>query len=283
VPSAAVGDDPDSRAALLRQATAITKISGARVDQGGALRAAPAAADSHARYAQLLERARAAFGVRFVLLPNITCTAAAAAELNAALGASVQQGADALAAYTWFARYSRVRDPLARLGASIRNAEVWTGGDRINLTVAQLPFDAAERWVGLPQDGKDLPMSKLSLVVQSSAAVDATATVAVAGLFVDEWIELVPSSEETTALAFQFDPPDSVAPQNILIAVPPVPGQDWTTETLRQVLMETLDLAKLRGVDASLLGAASQYLPALYVPFNVQDDAVSTDFASLTR
>ena len=33
----------------------------------------------------------------------------------------------------------------------------------------------------------------------------------------------------------------------------------------------------------SLLGAAAQYLPALYVPFNAADDAVSTDFAPLTR
>ena len=67
------------------------------------------------------------------------------------------------------------------------------------------------------------------------------------------------------------------------MAVPPVPGQDWTTETLRRVLVETLDLAKLRAVDTSLLGAAAQYLPALYVPFNAADDAVSTDFVSLTR
>ena len=69
----------------------------------------------------------------------------------------------------------------------------------------------------------------------------------------------------------------------MLVAVPPVPGQDWTTETLRRVLVETLDLVKLRAVDTSLLGAAAQYLPALYVPFNPADDAVSTDFASLTR
>jgi hypothetical protein len=49
------------------------------------------------------------------------------------------------------------------------------------------------------------------------------------------------------------------------------------------VLVETLDLAKLRAVDPSRLGAAAQYLPALYVPFNAADDAVSTDFAPLTR
>jgi hypothetical protein len=284
VPSLALGDDPNDRAALLQQSAAIVKVSGARVDQTGALVAQPAAPDPHARYTQLLERARTAFGARFVLLPKITCSVAAATELNSALGGGAQQqGGDALASYTWFTRYARVRDPLARLGACLRNAEVSATGERINLTVAQLPFDASERWVGLPRSAadEDLPASKLSIIVQASTSIDATSTLS--GLFVDEWVELVPNAKETTGLAFQFDPPDSVAPQNILIAVPPVPGQDWTTETVRHVLMETLDLAKLRGVDTSLLGAASQYLPALYVPFNAADDAVSTNFVSLTQ
>jgi hypothetical protein len=93
---------------------------------------------------------------------------------------------------------------------------------------------------------------------------------------------VVPSATETTAITFQYDPPNAFAPQTVLVAVPPVPGQDWTTETLRHVLVETLDLAKLRAVDPALLGAAAQYLPALYVPFNTADDAVSTDFAPLT-
>jgi hypothetical protein len=103
------------------------------------------------------------------------------------------------------------------------------------------------------------------------------------GLLVDEWVEVVPNTHETTALAFQFDVPDACAPQSVLIAVPPVPGQDWTTETLRRVLMETLDLAKLRAIDTRSLGAAAQHLPGLYLAFNTEDHAVSTDFAPLTR
>ena len=160
-------------------------------------------------------------------------------------------------------------------------AEVLASGTRLSLSVAQLPFKASERWVGLPPlDGGVIPPSKLSLVVQPLTSIDATQPLC--GLFIDEWVEVVPNQTETTALAFQFDPPNSFAPQNVLVAVPPVPGQDWTTETLRRVLLETLDLAKLRAVDPSRLGPAAQYLPALYVPFNAEDHAVSTDFAPLT-
>jgi hypothetical protein len=32
-----------------------------------------------------------------------------------------------------------------------------------------------------------------------------------------------------------------------------------------------------------LLGETAQYLPALYMAFNVNNDAVSTDFAPLTQ
>ena len=49
------------------------------------------------------------------------------------------------------------------------------------------------------------------------------------------------------------------------------------------MLVETLDLAKLRAVDTEALGERGQYLPALYFAFNAKDDAVSTDFAPLTR
>jgi hypothetical protein len=36
-------------------------------------------------------------------------------------------------------------------------------------------------------------------------------------------------------------------------------------------------------VDSEALGELAQYLPALFFAFNANDDAVSTDFAPLTR
>src|SRR5205814_1874601 len=99
----------------------------------------------------------------------------------------------------------------------------------------------------------------------------------------DEWVETVPATDATTGLAFQFNPPDACAPQNVLLAVPPVPGQDWTVASLYRVLIETLDLAKLRAIDAEAMVDTGQYLPALFLAFNAKDDAVSTDFAPLTR
>ena len=192
------------------------------------------------------------------------------------------QGGDALVANGWFTQHARVREPLARLGACLRSAEVLGAGERLNLSVAQLPFVANERWVGLPPDaGKTLAASKLSLVLQTTAPINTAQPLT--GLVIDEWTEIVPSASETTAIAFQFAPPDACAPQCLLLAVPPVPGADWTVDTVRQVLDETRDLAKLRAVDAEMLGEAAQYLPALALAFNAKDDAVSTDVAPLIK
>jgi hypothetical protein len=146
MPCVALGDTPDIRKALLRQAAALLKISGPRLDQGVALRTRAAVTDQRARCDQLLERGRAVFGAKFVMLPRFRCDEAGAAELKNALAASTQQqGGDSLAVHGWFTRYARVRDSVARLGACMRGAEVLGAGDRLTLSVAQLPFDNTER------------------------------------------------------------------------------------------------------------------------------------------
>lgn len=281
IPVNAAGEDSDSIAALVRQAQALLKVSGARIAEFEALRQVAAATDPRARTEQLTARLRAVFGPSYVVLPRFTFDSDAATELASALAGGVAQGANALVVNTWFARYSRVRDSLGRFGACLHSAEVLGTGARLDLRVAQLPYSGSETWVGVPPPANtELPPSKLSLVLHTVRAINTTEVMT--GLLIDEWTEVVPNTQETTALAFQFDVPDSTAPQCVLVAVPPVPGQDWTPERLRQVLMETLDLAKLRAVDPSLLGQAAQHLPGLYLAFNTADDAVSTDFKPLT-
>ncbi len=147
------------------------------------------------------------------------------------------------------------------------------------LTIAQLPVDDAERWVGLPLGGSQLQGGRLSLVVQSSTAVDASAPLS--GLLIDEWVEVVPSETETTGIAFQYDQPNSAPPQRILLAVPPEIGVPWTVWSLQQVLLETLDLARVRAVDPDALDEVGHYLPAMYFALNTAGHTVSTDFSNV--
>jgi len=254
---------------------------------------ATSGADAAQRARGAAERLRAVFGAGFVALPRFT--AANGAELQAALGASAAtQGGDALAVLPWFARAQRVRDAVSRMSASLQAAEASGAGERLSLAVAQLPFTAGTRWIGLPETAaQPLAAGRLGLVVQLPAAVSALQPMA--GLMIDEWVEIVPARSETTGIAFQHDAPDSRAPQAILLAVPPVIGAPWTGWSLHRLLLETLDAAKLRAVDAEALdnaalnpaagaqavGEVAHFLPALHFAVNVDGDAIAPDFGAL--
>jgi hypothetical protein len=260
------------------QARALLTETARRLASAATSRAAPPPTDDEARRDRLLARLRAVFGPGFLALPRFT--AANAADVSASLAdAGALRGDDPLAAYTWMQRMERVRTPLARLGRPLREAEVLGGKKMLDLSIAQVPHVVGQRWVGLDvPDGGAVTDGCASLVLQG---VPAKLAGKLCGLLVDEWTELVPSRTETTGIAFQYDPPDNAAPQAILLAVPPVVGEPWTVRSLNRVLLETLDLARLRAVDPAALGDVAHYLPATYLAFNVDAEAVSSDLNPL--
>ena len=267
VPLSATGDSAADREVLSRQVSSIAAELAQRVAKLDEL-----------EDADLLDRLHAVFGSSFVILPRFS--AANATELQKALADSetIQDG-DPLKALTWFQRAARVRDGVARLNASLSYAEALGTGERLNLRVAQLPFADNDRWVALPlRPGKPLSASRFSLVVQAASNLDVTQPLV--GALIDEWVELVPNSSETTGVVFQYDQPGTAAPQCILLAVPPDLESPWTLWSLQQVLLETLDQALIRAVDPDTLDEVGHYLPALYFAINPNGEAVSTD---LTR
>jgi len=282
VPLSFAGDAPDDRGVLLAQAGSIAKEVEQRIAQLTTLKAVlNQAVTIEDKRDHHRERLRAVFGQAFVVLPRFA--AGNADELASAFADSVKmQDNDPMAVVTWFQRASRVRDGVGRLEASLRYAEALNTGESLKLIVGQLPYQTNDRWVGLPlKGGKQIPGGRMSLVVQSSVAVDVRKPLA--GILIDEWVEVVPNAKETTGVVFQYNPPDASAPQSILLAVPPVPDKSWTVGDLHRVLLETLDLAQLRAVDAEALDEAGHYLPALYFAFNVNNETVSTDFTKLAK
>ena len=253
VPVSAAGEDPADKAALAQQGQALLKLSGPRLDQGAALRTEPVATDQRGRRAQLAARMRAVFGESFVVLPRFTFDAAAATELDER---ARRRAPPRRAAIRWpstrGSRGARACAMACRAWAScLQRAEVLGTGARLE-PERRAAAVQERRALGRPAAGRRRRHAAEQAVARGAHHRSDQHHAAMTGLLVDEWVEVVPSTRETTALAFQFDPPDSCAPQSVLIAVPPVPGQDWTAETLRRVLMETLDLAKLRAVDTGV-------------------------------
>jgi hypothetical protein len=281
VPLSAAGVSSEDRQILFTQAASIQKELAQRVEQLTTLISGfnPVTATTEQKRDHALARLRIVFGKAFVVLPRFT--AANAAELEKALADSTKvQGGDPFASTTWFQRMARVRDAVGRLNASLNYSEAVNTGEKLTLSVAQLPYGDTDRWVGLPlQPGQKLPGGKLSLVVQAATPIDVRKPLA--GLLIDEWVETVPSATETTGIALQYDRPNATPPQNILIAVPPVVEVPWTVWSLQQVLLETLDLARIRAVDPDALDDVGHYLPAMYFAINTEGDTVSTDFTKI--
>jgi hypothetical protein len=185
-----------------------------------------------------------------------------------------------MVSFAWLRRMARVRESISHFKTAFEYAEALKTGEKLKLKIAQLPLGDDERWVALPlQPGKSLPGGKVSIAVQSATAVDVNQPLA--GFLIDEWVEVVPGTTEITGLALQYDQPNAAPPQSILLAVPPELESPWTTFSLQQVLLETLDLARVRAVDLSALDEVGHYLPALYFAFNTLGDAVSTDFTTV--
>jgi hypothetical protein len=280
VPLSAAGAAPADREVLFEQAGSIQAELARRVRQLRELDRGfiAATATAEARCAHALAQLRIVFDKAFLVLPRFA--ASNAAELADALAdsAKVQDG-DPLAALTWFRRMARVRGGAARLNQALTYSEA-LGGEKLVMSIAQLPHDAGDRWVGLPlKAGQLLPGGKLSLAVQSTAPIDSSKPLA--GLFIDEWVEVVPNRTETTGIAFQYDQPNAAPPQAILIAVPPELESPWTVWSLQQVLFEALDLARIRAVDPDALNEIGHYLPAMYFAINTAGHTVSTDFAKV--
>jgi hypothetical protein len=217
------------------------------------------------------------FGENFLVLPALDATYTAGWTQLWGSSAALQ-GGDPLAVSTWFQRMARIRPGVSRLDAALLYAEALAGATLTRFDVAQLPPAAGDRWLALTQSGAK-PSGRLSLVAFAPQSIASGA--AVAGLIIDEWVEVLPDAQHITGISLHHDDPTARAPQALLLGVRPDDFPEWTLESVEGTVLEALDLAKLRAVDPDALNGLGHYLPALYFAYNTggpQVDTISTDF-----
>jgi hypothetical protein len=281
VPVSAAGETEAARQALLAQARTVQREVERRVARVHAIEQGfdrPQASVEQQRDHDL-GRLKAVFGQAFQALPRLQPENAA--ELGQAFASSdALQGGEPAAVFSWFQRAARVRPGVDRLHAALTYVETLSDPSLFALTVGQLPWRAQDRWVALPpEEGAPMAGGRLSLVAHLAGAFDPA--VPLAGLLVDEWTEVVPNAHEITGVAFNFDQPRAQAPQTILLAVPPEGVTTWTASVLEAIVLESLELAKLRAIDPETLYEQTEvgsFLPALYFALNLEGATVSTDF-----
>ncbi|MVM29219.1 hypothetical protein GO755_04180 [Spirosoma sp. HMF4905] len=175
-------------------------------------------------------------------------------------------GPSELVMENWLQSVARVRTGMETLETIALHHDLYQDNP-FSLTPVQLPYVAGEKWVGETFSETQRRQERLSLAIHQAPA---TMTDLQAGWLLDEWTELIPTDKETTGVTFQYDRPDAMPPQAILIAVAPVLNGHWNWLELMSVLNDTLDRAKLRAVEPDMLTNTDyfQVLPAVLNDFS---------------
>jgi len=266
----------DARRIELRNLRAQVQASLAEVERRAAAFNSVPAGDS-------VERLEAVFGEAFTALPAL-----AAGSLDAGpFGKGLEpDGSSAAAARTWLARAAPARASSAALNAVLGYAEAVAAVDAKAampaLHVGQIGGAMGERWTALPPDpGESVPAGRVSLVAVTPNGGEPMD--AIGGLFVDEWVEVVPSAEETTSVAFHYDAPTACAPQVLLLGVPPAGLEEWGPAEVVGIVEEAHALARIRLVDLDDVPDLGQLLPAFVTDENPAGDAIGLDVDVLTE
>ncbi len=168
---------------------------------------------------------------------------------------TVPTGTDSASVDRFLFQHGQVRDGTAAV-ERVRDTLDLLGAPALVITVHQDPLTAGENWAALPGP---LAAGRISSVL---LATDATPPGArVCALIVDDWVEVVPDPELTTAIAFHYDAPTSEPPNVALLAVPdPTSESPW--EDLAPYVDEALRIARMRCLTPAEL-AGNGVVPAM--------------------
>ncbi len=220
----------------------------------------------------LVDAARAICGSSLLVLPTFDSNSHEDlfAELSTAFNRSDLLGdAGEHRVRLWLQQLALVNEPLAMLDQTLEMVEAWhqpensSATSDMSLHVAQLPTSYAGRWLALDDEERGDSLHQnlaearntLSLVAATNAINGIDFDAPLSGLVLYEQTENLPSAKVDTSVAVQYDGPNSQAPQSLLLAVPSDRERSvWTTDALVSIVVDTMDLAKARAVDADALG-----------------------------
>ncbi|HLL52510.1 MAG TPA: hypothetical protein VK447_03130, partial [Myxococcaceae bacterium] len=288
---------------LLLRAIALRADVTARLAEATAALGRVGTATGDAAQAAVQDAARAVLGEDFILLPEFTLSAGRLAEwgnvwgARAGLLAHLTTGPEAtpFPIDDWLHGIARVRERPRHLERAILLGEPLGAASSPAPQVLQFPHRAKDAWLGLrfpkPPPGDppfELKEDKLLYTALFGAGAELDPTRldrTYSGLMLDEWIEVIPTEQARTGLAFHFDRPASEAPQAILLALPPVQRGAWQWQDLVATLHETLDEARLRAVEPAQLDrtALGPLLPAVLSAVTMLPITATLNFAFNNR
>ncbi len=227
---------------------------------------------------------KALLGREFIALPQFKLRTADKNLLNTQLGATLST--TLLSNHTgnpyvmdeWVAGVAKVRKNTANyefLSMLASGIDLDAFIDKRKLRPAQIPYGgttSGDEWLGtrvsspaLIQEGR----VSFGISVPGGSTAYAVSDYEV-GLMIDEWVDVIPNSAETTGIAFHANQPNQKPPQCLLLGLTPAITGSWHWNDIVDMINETFDLAKNRAVGYDSLSgtAVAQFGPTLVMPFS---------------
>lgn len=283
------------KANLLDQASAVSRAMSAAAASAQALLTKAAGATNTAKQVELtIAAGKALMSESFSLLPRFTYNNEADIQLSHADRNQLLQHAGShlhmrYPTQEWLQSVAHVRTKVSRWDTIMSLYETFKDNP-LSLLPVQLPYRAGDSWLAVefpqqdpldPTQPFNIEHDTLSITVHGDAAF--TPAVAQCGLLIDDWTEDIPTRDETTGIAFNYDQPNVTPPQTLLLAVPPQLKGRWSWNELVGILNDTLLRAKLRAVEPQLLDKVESsevgvLLPAILADFTQFDLNASLDY-----
>ena len=279
LPASAAGVDVEAARRIYEQSVAAAAITKARLEDATANLAVvappPPAPDTAAaarqlrllidtRADRLRSAAKSVLGQSFEIVPRFSLGADQVPNIAAALASPVET--DRLRIEGWLQALSRVRPRMGDLALTTTWRSISRSAETAFVPL-QIPRNVTDPWIG---GGWTTPPSDGDILSVMAVEVPAAAGGPIAALLVDEFTETVPTETETTGLSFHYDRPNAVAPQALLLALPPRLTGNWQWDDLVATVIDTFDRAAMRAVEPAQIatGPLFQATPTTLVPFS---------------
>ena len=270
-----------------------------RLDTASKAMTEAAAATGEKAHKALLRAQQAMLGQDFILLPEFQLPATTRGEWDNAW-------ADRLAILEhlttpadgtpfpiddWLNGIARVRGRLHNIETAAMLGPALGAAAALELAALQFPYRAQDVWLGLDmpstyRDGTPFTLEHDRLLYTAHFATGALIDPAdpaksYCGLLIDEWVEVIPGTHETTGLSFHYNRPNSEAPQAVLLVTPPALTGQWQWQDIVDTLHETLDFARLRAVEPDQLAKTElgPLLPAILASVTMLPITAMLNFA----
>ena len=212
------------------------------------------------------EVAKCIYGKSFGWLPVFNLKNASQLSHSLQNSSNMLSEAPELVMENWLQSIARVRTNMTNVETLALHHDIY-GDAAAAFTPLQLPYVAGEKWVGETFSESQRRQDRMSLVLYQTPTDFASLQV---GWLLDEWTELIPTTQETTGVAFHYNRPNATPPQAILVAVAPQLKGNWTWNELLNILTDTFERAKLRAIEPDMLTNTDyfQVLPAVLNDFS---------------